>query len=126
MLLKGVIKTRYMTHAGLAPEKVRFLEEGGFEVDELDTGNVLRPEAMESLYYMWRLTGEQKYREWGWDTFKAFQEHAKGEAGYHALLVRALSTRELQGSKQRIRRCPAFPASTRIASPGFLENLTSG
>ncbi len=77
-----------MKHAGLAPEKVRFLEEGGFEVDEMDTGNVLRPEAVESLYYMWRLTGEQKYREWGWNIFQAFQKHAKGEAGYHALLVR--------------------------------------
>ena len=86
-----MIIPRYAARAGLAPEKVRILEGVGFEVDELDTGNVLRPEAVESLYYMWRLTGEQKYREWGWDIFKAFQKHAKGEAGYHALLVRPRS-----------------------------------
>lgn len=79
-------------HAGLAPEKIYFLEDGGFRVEEVDTGNVLRPETVESLYYMWRLTGEQRYREWGWEIFQAFQDHAKGEAGYHSLLVRDLSS----------------------------------
>lgn len=74
-------------HAGLAPEKVHLLEEGGFKVDGGDVGNVLRPETVESLYYMWRLTGEQQYREWGWEIFQAFQKHAKGDVGYHSLKV---------------------------------------
>ena len=56
-------------------------------MDAADAGNVLRPETVESLYYMWRLTGEQRYREWGWSIFQAFQEHAKGDVGYHSLLV---------------------------------------
>ncbi|CAK0786405.1 hypothetical protein CVIRNUC_009618 [Coccomyxa viridis] len=71
---------------GLAPEKITFLEEGGTRVDAADAGNVLRPETVESLYYMWRLTGEQRYQEWGWSIFQAFQEHAKGDVGYHSLL----------------------------------------
>ena len=70
---------RGQCRAGLAPEKVTFLEEGGTRVDAA--------EAVESLYYMWRLTGEQRYREWGWSIFQAFQEHAKGDVGYHSLLV---------------------------------------
>ena len=28
---------------------------------------MLRPETVESYFYMWRLTGDQKYREWGWE-----------------------------------------------------------
>lgn len=78
---------RGLCRAGLAPEKITFLEEGGTRVDAADAGNVLRPETVESLYYMWRLTGEQRYQEWGWSIFQAFQEHAKGDVGYHSLLV---------------------------------------
>ena len=74
-------------HAGLAPEKIHFLEQGGFKVELGDVGNVLRPETVESIYYMWRLTGEQRYREWGWEIFQAFQEHARGDVGYHSLKV---------------------------------------
>ena len=78
-------------HAGLAPEKIHFLDEGGFKVESGDVSNVLRPETVESIYYMWRLTGEQRYREWGWEIFQAFQEHARGDVGYHSLKVTSLS-----------------------------------
>lgn len=27
---------------------------------------ILRPETVESFFYMWRITGEQQYQEWGW------------------------------------------------------------
>ena len=26
---------------------------------------------MESLFYLWRITGKQKYREWAWHIFRA-------------------------------------------------------
>lgn len=28
---------------------------------------ILRPETFESYFVMWRLTHDQKYRDWGWD-----------------------------------------------------------
>lgn len=28
---------------------------------------ILRPETIESYFIMWRLTHDQKYRDWGWD-----------------------------------------------------------
>ena len=28
---------------------------------------ILRPEYIESVFYMWRFTHDRKYREWGWD-----------------------------------------------------------
>jgi mannosyl-oligosaccharide alpha-1,2-mannosidase len=51
--------------------------------------NQLRPEAVESLWHLWRLTGHAQYREWGWAVFQAFQRHSKGEVGYHSIKVRS-------------------------------------
>lgn len=28
---------------------------------------ILRPEVVETYFYMWRLTKEQKYRDWAWE-----------------------------------------------------------
>ena len=35
--------------------------------------NVQRPEAIESIFYMYRKTGDEMYREWAWRIFQAFQ-----------------------------------------------------
>lgn len=40
-----------------------------------DAHNLQRPETIESLFYMWRITKNTKYREWGWDIFQAFLKH---------------------------------------------------
>ena len=52
-----------------------------FEVHQYDTHNLQRPETVESLFYMWRITGEEKYREWGWDMFKSFVNYTAVEDG---------------------------------------------
>ena len=46
-----------------------------------DAHNLQRPETVESLYVMWRLTGDEIYREWGWKIFEAFTSHTKVEHG---------------------------------------------
>ena len=46
-----------------------------FVVKQNDVHNLQRPETVESLFYMWRITGDVKYREWGWDMFTSFVEH---------------------------------------------------
>ena len=28
---------------------------------------LLRPETVETYFYLWRLTKDQKYRDWGWE-----------------------------------------------------------
>lgn len=48
--------------------------------------NLLRPETVESLFYMWRVTGEPKYREWGWKIFQAFQLHSRTPEGAYAVV----------------------------------------
>ena len=47
---------------------------------------VLRPEAVESLFVLWRATGRQRYREWGWSIFRAFQMHARLPGGGYATI----------------------------------------
>lgn len=52
-----------------------------------DAHNLQRPETVETLFYMWRITGEEKYREWGWEMFKSFVNYTQveGDAGYTSL-----------------------------------------
>ncbi|KAK4168557.1 mannosyl-oligosaccharide 1,2-alpha-mannosidase [Cladorrhinum sp. PSN259] len=52
-----------------------------YEVRAFDSHNLQRPETVESLFYMWRITGELKYREWGWEMFKSFMNYTAVEEG---------------------------------------------
>lgn len=49
--------------------------------------NMLRPETIESLFYMWRVTKQPRYREWGWKMFEAFQKHSRTPEGAYACVV---------------------------------------
>ena len=42
-------------------------------VKPADSHNLLRPETVESLWYMYHLTGNKTYQEWGWKIFQVFQ-----------------------------------------------------
>lgn len=46
-----------------------------------DAHNLQRPETVESLFYMWRITGDATYREWGWEIFASFVEHSRVRSG---------------------------------------------
>lgn len=43
--------------------------------------NLLRPEALEAFWYMWRMTRDEKYRTWAWEVFQAFQKHCRVRDG---------------------------------------------
>ncbi|KAL7945992.1 glycoside hydrolase family 47 protein [Trichoderma barbatum] len=59
-----------------------------FVVHSNDVHNLQRPETVESLFYMWRITGDVKYREWGWDMFKSFVNYTAvdDQGGFTSLL----------------------------------------
>lgn len=40
---------------------------------------VLRPEAIESIFYMYRTTGDPKYQEMAWEMFQAIKKHTQTE-----------------------------------------------
>lgn len=44
-------------------------------IKPLDAHNLQRPETVESLFMMWRITEDPIYREWGWKIFQASKEH---------------------------------------------------
>ena len=65
------------TVAGLSPEFVQFDDLEGMTPGAGGRFNVLRPEAMEACFYLWRVTGKQMYRDWAWGMFHAFQQNCK-------------------------------------------------
>ena len=52
-----------------------------YTVKPMDSHNLQRPETVESLFYMWRITGDEKYREWGWEMFKSFVKYTAADDG---------------------------------------------
>lgn len=58
-----------------------------FMVKGADVHNLQRPETVESLFYMWRITGDVKYREWGWEMFNSFMNYTavEEEGGFTSL-----------------------------------------
>lgn len=75
------------TRSGMASELVEFKSKNvDFTVSRNAPFNILRPETVESLYVLHQLTGDNVYREWGWQIFRAIEEFCKTEAGYGSLL----------------------------------------
>ena len=86
---RGIGETCYQMYArtatGLAPDRVYFRRGGEDDFTVGDPRNCLRPETVESLFYLYRKTGEQKYRDQGWAIFQAFEKHSKAKGGYSGL-----------------------------------------
>ena len=49
------------------------------QIHEQDLHNLQRPETVESLLYLFQITGNPIYREWGWEMFESFMQHSKVE-----------------------------------------------
>ncbi|XP_053678748.1 mannosyl-oligosaccharide alpha-1,2-mannosidase IA [Anopheles nili] len=74
------------TYTRLGPESFRFND--GVEAKALKVQEkyyILRPETFESYFIMWRLTHDQKYRDWGWDAVQALEKHCRTPTGYTGL-----------------------------------------
>lgn len=50
-----------------------------------DAHNLLRPEFIESLWYMYRFTGNSTYRDMGWKIFQGFETYTKVVNGYTSI-----------------------------------------
>eukprot|EP00298_Acanthocystis_sp_HF-20_P013373 c20318_g2_i1.p1 GENE.c20318_g2_i1~~c20318_g2_i1.p1 ORF type:complete len:232 (-),score=66.39 c20318_g2_i1:18-713(-) len=73
---EGAIKTK----TGIAPESWIFENNETINISQKE--NNLRPETVESIFYMYRLTGDKKYLDWGWNLFQAIEKYAKVPTGY--------------------------------------------
>lgn len=85
---EGLAKTCYLmyncTATGLAGEIVHIAEDG--QVATQVPHNLLRPEAVESWMYLWRITGKPVYRTWSWEAFLAFEGHSRVNGGHSGIL----------------------------------------
>ncbi|XP_049593154.1 endoplasmic reticulum mannosyl-oligosaccharide 1,2-alpha-mannosidase isoform X1 [Syngnathus scovelli] len=75
---------------GLSPEIVHFnlhaTDNNDINVKPADRHNLLRPETVESLFYMYRFTKDPKYREWGWEILQSFNKYTKvSDGGYTSI-----------------------------------------
>ncbi|EST04831.2 Glycoside hydrolase, family 47 [Kalmanozyma brasiliensis GHG001] len=65
----------------------------------IDARNILRPETVESLFIAFSLTGDEIYREWGWQIFQAFEKHCKVPSGGYSSIDDVDSKRPKQMDK---------------------------
>ncbi|CAM6085552.1 unnamed protein product [Calypogeia fissa] len=86
-IAEGLARTCYnfymSTRTHLAGENYHFAE--GRDMSVGTSYNILRPETIESLFYLWRKTGDSKYRDWAWDIFEAFESYSRVPTGYVGL-----------------------------------------
>ncbi|KAL9224366.1 hypothetical protein vseg_000404 [Gypsophila vaccaria] len=102
-MAKTCVEMYTVTSTGLAPEIAYFHVEDYFEegldggnksskysndiiIKPADRHNLLRPETVESLFVLYRITEDPKYREWGWQIFEAFEKYTKVESGGYTSL----------------------------------------
>uniref|UniRef100_A0A8C5TXK7 alpha-1,2-Mannosidase n=1 Tax=Malurus cyaneus samueli TaxID=2593467 RepID=A0A8C5TXK7_9PASS len=67
----------------LGPEAFKF--DGGVEavaVRQNEKYYILRPEVIETYWYMWRFTHDPKYRQWGWEATQAIDKYCRVSGGF--------------------------------------------
>mmetsp|Transcript_1179 Transcript_1179/g.1434 ORF Transcript_1179/g.1434 Transcript_1179/m.1434 type:complete len:628 (+) Transcript_1179:65-1948(+) len=81
---KQLAYTCYQMYAqmptGLAPDVIKFSKSNGFSIVEGNYG--LRPETVETLFILNKLTGDPIYRTWGWEIFESIEQYCKTAIAY--------------------------------------------
>jgi len=77
------------THLG--PEIAYYEGDEGVQIHKGDGHSLLRPEYVESLFILWRVTGEQQYRDWGWEVAQAIETHARVPSGGYASIENVMA-----------------------------------
>ena len=102
--IRGCYDTYHRSPTGLGPEVVHFHRESKFyrkpnrqnnkklhgtdDIDPHSTYQVadrrylLRPELVESLFVLYRVTKNPLYQEWAWEIFESIERHCKCSWGY--------------------------------------------
>jgi mannosidase alpha-like ER degradation enhancer 2 len=76
---------RMWTAFGIEPERLDYVT-----MDAIDPAYPLRPEALESAFYLYRLTGDERYQTMGRTMFAALVEGARTDTGFaHLVDVRS-------------------------------------
>ncbi|KAI8952469.1 glycoside hydrolase [Xylaria longipes] len=68
------------THEGLRGQTLP----EGFE-NARDPRYILRPEAIESVFYIYRITGEKEYQDMAWNMFQSIKKATETELAFSAI-----------------------------------------
>ncbi|XP_036162800.1 endoplasmic reticulum mannosyl-oligosaccharide 1,2-alpha-mannosidase isoform X2 [Myotis myotis] len=89
-LARELMETCYQMNrqmaTGLSPEIAHFnlhaqKDQKDVQVKPADRHNLLRPETVESLFYLYRLTGDRTYQDWGWEILQSFNAYTRVPSG---------------------------------------------
>ena len=69
----------------LGPENFYFNTPGMEARSSNEKSYILRPEVIESYFYLWRMTKDNKYRAWAWDAAQALDKYCRTENGYSGI-----------------------------------------
>ena len=76
----------YFLETGIGPESFRFTQDVEAQAArETEKYYILRPEVIEGWFYLWRVTKQQKYRDWCWEAVQALERHCKTPNGYSGI-----------------------------------------
>lgn len=89
-LARGIANTCHEScvkaRSGLGPETFIFTNKAeAIAYGPTEKYYILRPEILETYFYMWRYTKDPKYREWAWDFAQSLEKFCRAEAGYQGL-----------------------------------------
>jgi len=71
---------------GIGPETFRFSDKVEAEaIRDNEMYYILRPEAIEGWMILYRVTGNQKYREWCWSAILAIEKYCRVAGGYSGI-----------------------------------------
>ena len=102
---------------GIEPEELDYRS-----MEVIDAGYPLRPEIVESTYYLYQLTGDPIYQKMGRQLFDDFVKHCRTDEGYAAL--KSVVTKEKTDSMQSFLFAETFKYFYLLFSPEQRVKLT--
>ncbi|CAG2102386.1 unnamed protein product [Medioppia subpectinata] len=74
------------TATGIGPEAFYFTETAeAIAINQYEKYYILRPEVVESYFYMWRLTHDQRFRDYAWSAAQAINTHCRTDYGFSGI-----------------------------------------
>ncbi|SPO35906.1 related to Mannosyl-oligosaccharide alpha-1,2-mannosidase precursor [Pseudozyma flocculosa] len=114
-LAESCINTYTSSPSGIGPESFVFVGSGGnrqgITINDADfyrkhgfdfevVQYILRPEVLESVFYAYRTTGDERWQELAWTAWQAIKKHCKAPAAYAALVnVNSTSPKQYDNSQ---------------------------
>ncbi|KAM6183613.1 endoplasmic reticulum mannosyl-oligosaccharide 1,2-alpha-mannosidase [Erethizon dorsatum] len=96
-LMETCYQMNHQMETGLSPEIAHFNTFSQPDLKDVivkpaDRHNLLRPETVESLFYLYRLTGDHKYQDWGWEILQSFNKYTRVRSGGYSSINNVQST----------------------------------